>query len=189
MGLDLVLIPNSEFHIPNYSMLCPSCGSTNLPGTDSCVRCELPLTTLDGPTPADKVEVSLMADPVSVLNPKPPVTVSADAPLEAAISCMMSHGVGALLVIDRNQSLVGILTERDFLTKIAGRAGWDGHPVREFMTANPETVSSCDPLAFVLRKMDVGSYRHLPVMENGKAIGVVSVRDVLNHVTKLCKDS
>lgn len=169
-------------------MLCPSCGSANLPGADSCVRCELSLTSLDGPTPADKVEVSLMADPVSVLKPKPPVTISADAPLEEAISCMMSHGVGALLVVDRDQSLVGILTERDFLTKIAGRAGWDGHPVREFMTVHPETVSSCDPLAFAVRKMDVGGYRHLPVMENGKAIGVVSVRDVLSHVTKLCRD-
>jgi CBS domain-containing protein len=170
-------------------MLCPSCGSANLPGADSCVRCQLPLTMLDVPAPADKVEVSLMADPVSILNPKPPVTVSADAPLEEAISCMMSHGVGALLVTDRQQSLVGILTERDFLTKIAGRAGWDGHPVREFMTANPVTVSADECLAFAVRKMDVGGYRHLPVMEQGHPTGVVSVRDVLNHVTKLCIDT
>ncbi|MFO0936625.1 MAG: CBS domain-containing protein [Gemmataceae bacterium] len=136
--------------------------------------------------PADKVDTSLMNDTVSVLNPKLPVMIPADAPLVSAISSMISHGVGALLVTGENRSLVGILSERDFLTKIAGHAELDKRPVREFMTANPEVVSLTDPLAFVVRKMDVGGYRHLPVVENGQPVGVVSVRDVLTHVTKLC---
>lgn len=169
-------------------MLCPSCGSANLPGADSCARCELPLTTLDGPTPADHVEDSLMTHTISVLKPKPPVTISSESPIHDAVVIMMSHGVGALLVIDIHQSLVGILTERDFLTKIAGHSDFDLRPVREFMTANPETVQLTDPLAFAVRKMDVGGYRHLPVVEKGVPVGVVSVRDVLKHVTKLCRD-
>ena len=169
-------------------MLCPTCGFTNLPGADACIACELPLTALDGPMPADKLEVSLMADTVAVLKPKPPVMIAADSSIDDAIAAMMSHGVGALLVTGPDHSLVGILTERDFLTKIAGHAELDSRPVSEFMTANPETVSPHDPLAFVVRKMDVGGYRHLPVVENGKPIGVVSVRDVLKHVTKLCRE-
>ena len=136
--------------------------------------------------PADKVDTSLMNDTVSILNPKRPVMIAADAPLDSAIALMISHGVGALLVTGADRSLVGILSERDFLTKIAGHAEMDKRPVREYMTANPEVVSPNDLLAFVVRKMDIGGYRHLPVVENGQPIGVVSVRDVLSHVTKLC---
>jgi len=55
-----------------------------------------------------------------------------------------------------------------------------------FMTANPETVSTSDTLAFAIHKMDVGGYRHLPVIHHGAPVGVVSVRDMLRHITRLC---
>jgi CBS domain-containing protein len=54
------------------------------------------------------------------------------------------------------------------------------------MTRNPETVSLNDSLALALQKMDVGGYRHLPVVEDGKPVGVISVRDMMRHLTKLC---
>ena len=130
-----------------------------------------------------------MADTVAVLEPKPPVMILADSPLDTAVAAMMSHGVGALLVTGPDRSLVGILTDRDFLTKIAGHAELDRRPVREFMTANPETVAPTDLLAFALRKMDIGGYRHLPVVEDGHPVGVISIRDILKHVTKLCRDN
>ena len=44
-----------------------------------------------------------------------------------------------------------------------------------------------DTLAFALHKMDVGGYRHLPVLKDGKPTGVISVRDMLRHITRLCK--
>ena len=59
--------------------------------------------------------------------------------------------------------------------------------VSEFMTTNPETVAEVDPLAFALHKMDAGGYRHLPVLANGHSIGMISVRDMLLHFTRLCK--
>ena len=55
------------------------------------------------------------------------------------------------------------------------------------MTADPETVRPTDPLAFVLHKMDGGGYRHLPVVQNGCVLGMLSVRDMLKHITRLCK--
>ena len=58
-----------------------------------------------------------------------------------------------------------------------------------FMTANPETVSTSDSLAFALHKMDVGGYRHLPVIHHGAPVGVVSVRDMLRHITRLCREA
>jgi CBS domain-containing protein len=168
-------------------MICPTCGTANLPGSESCVRCQLSMTAIDGPAAIDSVEGSLIGDSVAVLKPKPPVTVAASATLDEAVEIMMSHGVGALLVTDGDRDLVGMLTERDFLTKFAVADGEPGS-VRDYMTPNPETVALDDPLAFAVRKMDVGGYRHLPVVEAGRPVGVVSVRDVLRHLMKLCRD-
>jgi CBS domain-containing protein len=53
------------------------------------------------------------------------------------------------------------------------------------MTRSPETVAPADILAVALGKMDSGGYRHLPVVDGGKPIGVISVRDVLRHLTSL----
>jgi CBS domain-containing protein len=57
------------------------------------------------------------------------------------------------------------------------------------MTANPETVTAKDSLAFALHKMDVGGYRHMPVLSDGLPAGVISVRDMVRYITKLSKDS
>ncbi len=55
-------------------------------------------------------------------------------------------------------------------------------------TADLETVRLTDPLAFVLHKMDGGGgYRHLPVVQDGRVLGMLSVRDMLRHITRLCK--
>jgi CBS domain-containing protein len=75
------------------------------------------------------------------------------------------------------------LTERDFLAKVVGEVGYESLPVSRFMTALPETVAPTDLLAFALSKMDSGGYRHLPVVVEGKPVGVISVRDVLRHLT------
>lgn len=170
-------------------MYCPTCNHLNVPGAEACEKCGADMTALDRPTPHDKVEASLMTEPVSVLAPKPPVTVRDDATIGDAVKTMIDRAVGALLVVNAANQLVGILTERDFLTKVAGQANYGPRRVSEYMTAKPETVSPLDPLAFALQRMDTGGYRHLPVVgENQRPIGVISVRDVLKHITKLCKE-
>jgi CBS domain-containing protein len=164
-------------------MRCPACDHPNPPGVDECERCQTPLSTLDVPTPHGPIERSLLNDPVSVLDPRPPVTVSVKAELGEAIRAMIDERVGALLVTGPGGELVGILTERDFLTKVAGEDGYKQLPVARFMTAAPETVAPHDILAAALAKMDTGGYRHLPVVADGKPVGVISVRDVLRHLT------
>ena len=167
-------------------MICPVCGQLNLPGTEQCSNCLYDLMAIDRPIPADRLEESLLRDPVSVLKPKEPVTVDLNATLGEAIAKMLSQSVGALLVLGADGELAGILTERDFLTKIAGSPDFADRPVRDFMTARPETTALGDPLAFALAKMDGGGYRHLPVTAAGKPVGVVSVRDMLRHLVHLC---
>ena len=171
-------------------MICPTCGHDNLPGNEECVHCQQDLTPLDRPMAQDKVERSLMEDPVSLLNPKPPVTVAPSTTLKQALQAMLASDIGALLVVDDHGKLIGIFSERDLLKKVAGiHVLYADMPVRSFMTSKPVTLASTDTLAFALHKMDGGGYRHVPVLEKGKPVGVVSVRDMLRHITRLCFDT
>jgi CBS domain-containing protein len=171
-------------------MICPNCGHDNLPGAEECSSCLQDLTQLDRPVAQNQVERSLMEDTVGGLRPAPALTVLATATVGEAIRAMIGHKVGALLVVDDEGKLLGIFSERDLLTKVAGeRPDWQQLAVRGFMTANPETVTPSHTLAFALHKMDVGGYRHLPVMDEGKPVGVVSVRDMLRHITRVLNQS
>ncbi len=164
------------------------CSHDNLPGREYCSNCLHDLTQLDRPTSRDRVERSLMEDPVSVLQPRKAVTMRPEATVSEAISTMLSSDIGALLIVDASGKLVGIFSERDLLSKVAGQvADYASRTVGEFMTADPETVRPTDTLAFALHKMDGGGYRHLPVLKDGQPLGMVSVRDMLRHITRLCK--
>jgi CBS domain-containing protein len=149
----------------------------------------LSLAHLDEPALHDRVERSLITDTVRVLHSREPVTVPVGADLGHAMRVMVERKVGAVLVTDDAGLLVGILTERDFLTKAAGQPAIDTLPVREFMTPNPQTVAPTHTLAFAIGMMDAGGYRHIPIVDEGRPIGVISVRDVLRHVTQTCQNS
>jgi CBS domain-containing protein len=168
-------------------MYCPACGNQNKPGSDSCANCMLSLSHLDAPAHHDRIEENLSCEPVASLDPREPVTVRVDADLGTAIRAMIDRAVGAVLVVDIGGKLAGILTERDFLTKVAGQPSYAAMSVREFMTRDPESVTPADSLAFALGKMDAGGYRHLPVVDGQRPIGVISVRDILRHITQLCR--
>ncbi len=131
-----------------------------------------------------------MEDPVGTLCRHDPVVVRPSTTVRDAIQAMNGPGVGALLVVDDGGKLVGILSERDLLLKaVDEQSPFLTLPVRQFMTPKPESVKADDSLAFALHKMDVGGYRHLPVVKDGRPEGIVSVRDMLHHITRLCKDS
>ncbi len=171
-------------------MICPNCGHDNLPGSEECSSCLQDLTQLDRPTAQSRVEHSLMEDPVSTLNPHKPITIRPTATIREALRIMLDRDIGAILVVDADGKLQGIFSERDLLTKVAGlHESYADLPVLQFMTANPETVTAKDSLAFALHKMDVGGYRHMPVLSEGFPAGVISVRDMVRYITKLSKDS
>jgi CBS domain-containing protein len=170
-------------------MICPQCGFDNLPGSEECNRCQQDLTQLDRPVGHDRVERSLMEDRVQALNPRLPVTAGPATTVRQAIQTMLGRNIGALLIVDEEEKVVGIFSERDLLAKVAGvHDDYANLPVGDFMTTKLETISPDHTLAFVLHKMDCGGYRHLPVVEDGRAVGLISVRDMLRHITRLCKD-
>jgi CBS domain-containing protein len=151
--------------------------------------CLQDLTQLDRPEPQSRVERSLMENQVGALCPATPITLPPTATVQEAIMTMLAYNIGALLIVGPDGKLVGIFSERDLLCKVAGLyEDYAQLPVHDFMTANPETVTSQDTLAFALHKMDVGGYRHMPVVRGGLPIGVLSVRNMLRHITRVCHD-
>ena len=167
-------------------MICPTCNTDNLPGSEQCRNCLHDLTQLDRPTAQDRVERSLMEDTVAALRPRVPVTLPPAASVGEAIRTMLEHDIGAVLIVD-GARVAGILSERDLLTRVVGLDDYASRPVCVIMTRDPETVRESDTLAFALYKMDSGGYRHLPVVQDGRAVGMISVRDLLRHLIGLCK--
>jgi CBS domain-containing protein len=171
-------------------MICPSCNYNNVPGADQCANCQQDLAPLDQPMPLDRVQRSLMNDTVCALRPRAPVVLGPGNTVGEAIQTMLAHNIGAVPVVDEAAHLVGIFSERDLLLRVAGQCDdYAGRPVAEFMTPRPETVRETDTLAFALHKMDSGGYRHLPVLRGGRLVGMISVRDLMRYLTRLCQRS
>lgn len=108
--------------------------------------------------------------------------IAPEAPVLDAIRTMAECGVGALLVM-RGNDLVGILSERDYARKIIlkGRSSKDT-PVSEIMTAAPLCVGPASSVDECMRLCTDRRVRHLPVMDGGKIIGVVSIGDLVKAV-------
>jgi len=169
-------------------MICPNCNFDNVPGSEFCRNCHTDLTQLDRPTAQDRVERSLMEETVGSLRPRAAVTLPTTATVGEAIQKMLACDIGAVLIVTDDDRLLGIFSERDLLTKVVDAPNHATKLLPQFMTPNPEAVRESDTLAFVLHKMDSGGYRHLPVLKNGRPVGMISVRDMLRHITQLCKD-
>jgi CBS domain-containing protein len=105
------------------------------------------------------------------------LTVSANATLGEASARMAERGVGAVVVLE-GERIAAILTERDVMKAVA--AGQDGGaPVSGWMTRHPETIEPTDTTDHAASLMIHGGFRHLPVVEEGKVVGIVSIRDLM----------
>ncbi|EQD66944.1 signal transduction protein with CBS domain protein [mine drainage metagenome] len=109
-------------------------------------------------------------------------TIGPDAPVLEAVRSMAEHGVGALLVM-RGEALAGIVSERDYARKVVllGRASADT-PVAQIMSSPVVTVSPDTNVQRCMVLMTERRIRHLPVVENGRVIGVVSIGDLVKSV-------
>ena len=103
--------------------------------------------------------------------------------VEQAIKKMAENNVGALLVENDESKVVGIMTERDVLLKLDAK-GLDPEKVlvSEIMTEKVLYVEASQPLEECMEIMNSKGFRHLPVFEDGKLLGLVSVKDVLRQV-------
>lgn len=106
-------------------------------------------------------------------------SVRPDDTVLSALGAMAEHDIGAVLVVEGDE-LVGILTERDYARKVAlmGRASRDS-PVRAIMTADIVCIPSNRTVEECMALMTERRCRHLPVVENGRVIGLVSIGDLV----------
>jgi citrate synthase len=119
-----------------------------------------------------------MATAVHDLMSSPAVTCPADAHLADATALMDDRQIGSVVVTDQ-QSVVGILTERDLLRATATHADPRTESVRRWMTADPDVLGLDDEVGAAWSGLTHHHYRHLPVVDHGDLVGVVSIRDLL----------
>ena len=114
--------------------------------------------------------------------------VPEDTAFQAA-KLMADKHIAALVVVDGESKIIGIVTERDMTQRIIA-AGLDGKttPVKYIMTENPDTLSPDDSAGDALELMQTRNYRHLPVTEDGKCIAVVSIRDLYVSVKEALEE-
>jgi CBS domain-containing protein len=105
------------------------------------------------------------------------LTVESTLPLAEVARKMVAREVGAVLVLD-GERLAGILTERDVLRAVA-RGIRDDAVVRDWMTTDPETIEPDETTQHAATLMMHGGFRHLPVVEGGHVVGILSIRDLM----------
>jgi len=161
-------------------MLCPVCQWQNFLGEDVCENCGADLANADTPEATTTFHGRLLGMRLDKLGTPRPLTVDAETSAGEAIERMRQEGVDCLLVIERG-TLVGIFTDRDAILKVGTRVA-DPRPLREVMTPDPVVLQHDDPLAVAIHKMAVGEFRHVPIVDEGRPIGVVSAKDVFRHL-------
>ena len=169
---------------------CPFCDFVNIEGADDCEQCGQPLDDMHLPDPSTLVEQSLLMDRVSVLDPKPPIVVSPDTSVADVLQTLVKRGIGCVFVVE-HEKVIGVFSERDALLRLNTEASnYAEHPISELMTTSPQSLESDAKIAFAVRMMDLGGYRHVPVVdENAHPTGVISARDILRYLTEKMTDS
>ena len=111
------------------------------------------------------------------------LSISADASVFDAIKMMADESVGSLVVLDENDGLVGIVTERDYARKVIvkGRSSGDTR-VADIMTADVLTTSGDRTVNSCMEIMTEKKLRHLPVVEDGRVIAMVSIGDLVQAI-------
>jgi CBS domain-containing protein len=116
----------------------------------------------------------------SVMEKKKLVTAPPETTVSEAAKLMAKKNVGAVMVVE-GERLVGIFTERDAVIRVIAR-GRDTQAtlLSDVMTTSPQTVDPDKTFGFALLMMHENGFRHVPVIENGKPIGIVSSRNALD---------
>lgn len=165
-------------------IICPLCDYENMDGADSCEQCGQPFAEAHLQSPKTAIERGLLVDRVARLQPKPPITVTVSTPVRDVLQLLVDRQIGCVFVTE-GDSIVGVFSERDALMRLNTQApNYMDEPISRFMTPNPQSLPASARLAYAVHQMDLGGYRHLPILDDqGRAEGVISVRDILRYLT------
>ncbi len=109
-------------------------------------------------------------------------------PVEQAISLLEMHNIGAVVIVDEQQRVQGIVSERDIVRIVATQgANALKEPVAGHMTRNVVVCSEQHSIDWLMEQMTSRRFRHIPVAENGRLAGIVSIGDVVKHKLALAE--
>jgi CBS domain-containing protein len=136
-----------------------------------------------------RFDAELIRAPVTALPVRDALVLSSQATVTEAMRAMQREHRGCVLVTDdgsRQSKLIGIFTERDVLFRIVDRGKNPATlPLAEVMTPDPEVLPETSSVAFVLNKMSIGGFRHVPVVDQEhRPRFVVAVRDVVEYLVE-----
>jgi CBS domain-containing protein len=107
-------------------------------------------------------------------------TIEPNASLAAAIELLAKRRIGALVITGADNRIVGILSERDIVRTLAERGpNALNEPLAEVMTRKVVTCSQSETVSEIMERMTSGKFRHVPVVEQGRLIGIVSIGDIV----------
>lgn len=107
------------------------------------------------------------------------MTIRPDQAIREGVALLAKHKIGALVVVDQTDQVIGILSERDITRALAKDEQIFSQPVSTLMTFNPITGVPQDDLFVVANTMTERRFRHLPIVDKGRLIGIVSIGDVV----------
>jgi CBS domain-containing protein len=110
------------------------------------------------------------------------VTIEPGASLADAAKLLAEKRIGAALILGAERRLVGIISERDIVQALAARgAAALDEPVSRIMTRKVETCSESEAIGNIMERMTEGKFRHMPVVDQGRLVGIISIGDVVKH--------
>ncbi len=107
------------------------------------------------------------------------ITIKPDETLREAIALLSRFNIGGLVVVDDARGVIGIITERDIVRQAAKSENLFAKPIHDVMTTDVVVATPHDEVESVARTMTERHFRHLPIMDQGKLIGMVSIGDVV----------
>jgi CBS domain-containing protein len=110
------------------------------------------------------------------------VTIEPNATLGAAVELLAEKRIGAVVIVGADRRIVGILSERDIVRALAeqGRKALD-EPVSAAMTRKVSTCHERETISSIMERMTLGKFRHVPVVDQGRLAGIISIGDVVKH--------
>jgi CBS domain-containing protein len=165
---------------------CPSCGFQNIEGEDRCAQCLHTLHQRDIPLPKknDTIQTVLLTAPISdLLTGADLLVASPEDTIQKIVKIFQEQKKNCVLVY-KKKKLVGILSNRDILWRVTGKyQDLSKVKVEDVMTRNPEWVRASDPISFVVNKMAMGGFRHVPVLDDdGAPLSIILIKDVLAYL-------
>jgi CBS domain-containing protein len=118
-----------------------------------------------------------MADTIREVMSENPTSVEASATIQEAAQLMDKEDIGNVLVVE-NGEVQGIVTDRDIVVRVLAQGNGPDASVREACTTDLETLGPDDSIEDAIKKMEQGDIRRLPVVEDGKPVGIVTLGDL-----------